>query len=160
VAYGGSTTTTEVGGCAHDGSYGLKADSAWIYRTDVSIGASGDVLSAWLQETGGRGYFGFASTSSGTYSLVLAANTNALIIQQNTGYTGYTDLATTAYTYTPGAWYRLGLAFGSAGLVTGTLYDATNVQVATVSFTISGLSPGGVAYRGFGSVDCIDTITN
>jgi hypothetical protein len=69
---------------AHDGMYGLS-DPGWYYRTDVSIGIPGDVLTCWVRPGDGRAYLGFGASASGCWSLVAAPNTSQLLLEQNSG---------------------------------------------------------------------------
>ncbi|MFO0629873.1 MAG: hypothetical protein U0325_30170 [Polyangiales bacterium] len=155
TAVGGGSAGTRSTTCSHDGAAGVQ-DPAWIYRTDVSVGASGQRLSLWVRSGGsGRAYMGFGATANGAWSLVAGFNTNELLLQQNASW-GYTTLATTPWTETTSTWYRLELTFGASGAVTGRIYSATNTVLATVTATISGLTRGGVALRAFGTT-CIDT---
>jgi hypothetical protein len=149
---GGSTTA----GCAHDGAQGLS-DPDWAVRTDVTVGSNGQRISLWTRQGTGRIYLGFGATLTGAWSLVAAPNTSSLIIQQNASW-GFADLASSAFTYTANRWYRLEVQFGNAGMVTGVLYDMDGTtQLATVSATLAGFAPGGIALRGFSGA-CMDTL--
>jgi hypothetical protein len=153
----GSSAGTRETTCAQGGAYGVLNPN-WIYRTDVSVGAPGTRYSGWFRLTGtsGRAYMGFGATSAGAWSLVVAFNTGALLFQRNEGY-GYTDLTTTPVTWASGQWYRAEVEFGTLGRVTGRAYTATGSLVATVSTTLTGFAPGGIALRTFGGV-CGDTL--
>jgi len=152
----GSSAGTRDAACAQGGAAGLL-DPPWIYRTDLSLGATGERVSLWVRRGGsGRAYLGFGASATGGYSLVAGFNTSELLIQQNANW-GYTTQATTPYTFATGVWLRLELTFNGAGAVTGTLYSAANAVLATVTATLPGLARGGVALRGFGST-CVDTL--
>jgi hypothetical protein len=158
TAVGGGSAGTRSATCAHDGAAGLQ-DPGWIYRTDVSVGASGQRLSLWVRRgasAGGRAYLGFGASANGGWSLVAGFNTNELLIQQNASW-GYTTLGTAAWTGAMGTWYRLELTFGASGAVTGRVYSEANTVLATVTATIAGLTRGGVALRAF-STTCLDTL--
>jgi hypothetical protein len=155
----GSVHNTVGPAYAHDGIYGSESGYAgtyWYYRTDVSVGNPGDVLSCWArpQQDYGRMYLGFAATSGGCYSFVLAPNTDNIIIQRNSNY-GYYNLATSSYPpYVMNQWYKLEVVFDTATQVTGNLYDQDGTTLlATVTYDgIPGL-PAGIAFRGFGYMD-------
>jgi hypothetical protein len=149
----GGTKTT----CAHAGSYGLS-DPDWFERTDVTIGAPGDVLSVWVQPGSGRFYMSFGATATGGYTIVLAPNTSSFEFMSNEPYSAYSDLMSVGETYTTGMWYRVEVTFNAGNMLVGKLYgsDGTTV-ISTINQTIAGLVPGGVAIRSFGGF-CIDTI--
>lgn len=151
-ASGGSATTT----CAHDGTRGGSTVD-WVRRSDVTVGAVGQRLSAWVRGSAGRFYLGFGADSTGAFSLVFAPNTTSLEVQRNSGY-AYQTLTTVRYVSTASVWYRLEVQFTSATTITGTLYAADGTTaLQTLSTTVTGFVPRGVAMRSFGSV-CADTI--
>ena len=53
-------------------------------------------------------------------------------------------------------WYRMEVTFGTAGRVTGTVYDAAGTIVASFPTTLPGLTTGGVGF--YGSASRIDTL--
>lgn len=151
VGGGGSTTL----GCAHDGTQGIL-DPDWYYRTDVTVGSPGDVLSTWVKPGDGRYYMGFGASASGTWSLVAAANTNQLIIQENDGYL-FENIASVTQSWTYDVWYKIEITFENDSLVIGRLYASDGTTLLnTVSATLSGFAPGGVAIRSFDDF-CGDT---
>src|SRR6516164_3310972 len=122
---------------AHDGLQGLvKQDGyEWMIREDSgSTVHAGDTVSVWTQFAGvadGRAYLGFDShdiapahaslSTGGTLAVVMAANTNQLIIQRDAGSNGvasFTNVATTPQTYQPDHWYRLEAQWGVGGNIT------------------------------------------
>jgi hypothetical protein len=144
---------------AHDGKGGV-VNVGWHYRTKTAFGKPGDRLWLWSRYTGslGRVYLGFKAGSAGAWSLVMATNTSALILQENSGY-GYSDKAIARVTYKANNWYKLELEFLSAGQVKGTLLDSDGATVVqTVTHTIGGSLVGGTALRVFGSHHA-DTVT-
>ena len=143
---------------AHDGRYGLR-DPDWHYRTNVTVGNAGDRLFIWIRPGGsGRTYLGFGASSAGCYSVLLAPNTTSLLFQQNSGY-GYTNLGTTACTFSTGVWYKLEVEFVTTTSLVGRVYESNGTTVrCQLSQTIAGLAPGGIALRSFGTMDN-DTIT-
>jgi hypothetical protein len=154
VESGGSVTTA----CAHDGPQGIS-DPGWYYRTDVTYGSPGDGLRIWVKPGSGRFYMGFGATASGAWSLVAAPNTTELIIQQNSGY-GYSDLSSVSQSWVTGQWYLLEAVFEEGGLVVGNLYDEDGTTlINTVSATLSGFAPAGVAIRSF-SQFCGDSFSS
>lgn len=158
----GTGTGSASTACEHDGARGYAPATSGpvhYWRSDVTVGAPGTKVSAWYRTTGaGRFYLGFGATSAGTWSFVAAPNTNQLMFESNRPYGTYTAIATKSRSWATGTWFKLEVTFGSGGSVTGTVYasDGTTV-VDTLSTTISGFSPGGVALRAFASGTCIDT---
>jgi trimeric autotransporter adhesin len=151
----GATGGTLTAGCAHDGAAGLS-NPDWSLDTSVNLGNPGDVLSVWAKTLSGRIYLSFGGSTTGAWSLVIAPNTSTFLIQRNANF-DYLDLASVPFTYT-NQWYRMEVRFGAAGLITGNLYDSDGVtQLATVSTTPAGFTPGGIALRGFGTA-CIDSL--
>ncbi len=163
VAAAGGTTA---GACAHDGPQGITDGTGtlnWHYRTDVTLGAPDERVSIWAKPaaaTVGRLYMGFGATAAGCWSLVAAPNTSQLQIQQNSAY-GFLTLVAVSQIWTAGSWYKLEMVFGSGGLVTGNLYASDGTTLLnTVSTTLSGFAPAGVAIRAFSSATtdfCGDT---
>ncbi|MEC7525129.1 MAG: calcium-binding EGF-like domain-containing protein [Myxococcota bacterium] len=150
---GGTIVTTPV----RDGSYALQ-NPDWHYRTDVSVGAIGDRLEAWVHSASGTGrvYLGFDANASGARSAVFAPNTSELIIQQNSSY-GYANEATTAATFSASTWYRLEAEFLSGNQVRVRVYTAGGSVVATTTHTFTSSNVGGVAIRTFNDL-VVDTI--
>ncbi|MFN4083687.1 MAG: hypothetical protein ACK4K9_08655, partial [Bacteroidia bacterium] len=153
----GTATSTKTTTAARNGQFGLTLNGDWSYRTDFVVGNPGDLVSAWFKFNGsGRLYLGFGASSSGCFSIVPAPNTTTLIFQQNSGF-GYTDLTSVTQTYNMNQWYKIEVLFNTTTNVTATLYDANGTTVInTLTTTISGLTPGGIAMRGFGTVDIDD----
>jgi hypothetical protein len=143
---------------AHDGSRGIL-NPGWHYRTDVTFGSTiGQIWSWWVRfGASGRAYLGFASSSSGTRSFVIAPNTTTLIFQNNVSY-GYSDVTSVAQTYTYGNWYRAEVEYNGGGSYTGRLYDSDGTTLLnTLAVDYGSAQPGGPAIRAFGTTD-IDTI--
>lgn len=166
---GGGSGSGSVGtSCAHDGSRGYTPPTVapiHYYRTDVTVGASGDKLSVWFQPpasgaTIGRIYMGFGASASGAYSLIAAPNTGQFFFEREIPYGTYTAIASKARTsWSAGVWYKMEVKFGAGGAVTGNLYASDGVTLLdTLSTTIAGFTPGGVALRAFGTGGCIDTL--
>ncbi len=155
----GSTSTA----CAHDGARGYApaaSGPAHYYRTDVTVGAPGTKISAWYRTTGaGRGYLGFGATASGTWSFVAGPNTGVLMFERHFPYGTYETVASKARTWATGTWFKLEVSFAAGGVATGRVYasDGTTV-IDTLSATIPGFAPGGVALRAFAAGTCLDTI--
>ena len=165
---------------AHDGLQGLvKQDGyEWMIREDSgSTVHAGDTVSVWTKFAGvadGRAYLGFDShdiapaharlSTGGTLSVVMAANTNELIIQKDAGGNGvasFNTVASVAQTYQADRWYRLEATWGAGGAITGTLYDSDGTTVLkTVSGNTTAPFPsgGGIAFRGFGHDKYFDTV--
>jgi hypothetical protein len=145
---------------AHDGARGLR-NPGWHYRTDVTFGSTIGQKWSWWVRFGGttsRAYLGFASSSSGTRSFVVAQNTSQLLFQNNTTYGTYTIVTSTPQTYTLSSWYRAEVEYNGGGSYTGRLYgsDGTTL-INTLAVDYGTALPGGPALRGFGTTD-IDTI--
>jgi subtilase family serine protease len=151
---------------AHDGSYGLDlAGPDWFYRTDSGATVNaGDTLSAWVQFSGsadGRAYLGFGSTAFGTLSLVAAPNTNQFILQSNSGYVYYTNLAAGFQTYQANHWYRLEVDWSTTGAIVGKLFDSNGTTLLrSISTRVTSVTTGGIAVRSIGSDKYWDTITD
>lgn len=162
TAAGGSSTGAASGGiCAHDGARGYAAPASipvHYYRTDVTVGAAGTKLSAWIQPGSGRVYLGFGATASGAYSLVAAPNTSQLMFEREIPFGSYVAVATKSRGWASG-WQKLEISFGAGGSVTGRVYAADGTTLLdTLTTTIAALTPGGVALRAFGSGTCVDTL--
>jgi Bacterial Ig-like domain len=165
---------------AHDGLQGLvKQDGyEWMIREDGgSTVHVGDTVSVWTQFAGvadGRAYLGFDShdiapahaslSTGGTLSVVMAANTNQLIIQRDAGGNGvasFNNVATAAQTYQADHWYRLEAQWGAGGAITAKLYDSDGTTLlSTVSGTTTAPFPsgGGIAFRALGHDKYFDTV--
>src|SRR6516165_9584442 len=121
---------------AHDGLQGLvKQDGyEWMIREDGgSTVHVGDTVSVWTQFAGvadGRAYLGFDShdiapahatlATGGTLAVVMAANTNQLLIQNDSGGTGantgvasFNTVAAVDQSYQADHWYRLEATWGA-----------------------------------------------
>ncbi|MGK7391423.1 MAG: T9SS type A sorting domain-containing protein [Candidatus Cyclobacteriaceae bacterium M2_1C_046] len=135
---------------AHTGSYGV-VDPGWHYRTDVTVGKAGDVLTAWGKSLiPGRVYLGFSASSLGAYSLIMATNTQELIIQHNSGFGVSSNLAAVPFTYELQKWYKLEITWITENSIEAKLYDSDGTTVlATVSHTSTKFTPGGIAIRAF-----------
>lgn len=161
---------------AHDGMQGLVKNDGyeWILRNDTPVRVqTGQTISTWVQfadAADGRAYFGFGATPNGDVaspfnqaflqSLVLAANTNQLIIQNNNAF-GVSQVAAVAV---PGGvqantWYRLEVQWTSATSITGRLYGSDGTTpLASVTGAGNGITSGGLAFRAFGSPKWFDTV--
>ena len=164
-----STTAYRNSAAAHDGNYGLViGGSGWIYRTDSAVhNQAGDTLSVWVKfptTANGRAYFGFGSSSSGTYSLVAAPNTNQLILMWNPYYSYYFNLAATTQTYQANHWYRMEVDWGMSGAIIGKLFDSngtTLLSSVSTSNPGTGITFGGIAFRSTASNRAyFDTVTD
>lgn len=144
VTAGGSVSTT----AAHDGTYGIT-DPEWHYRISPTTGAIGERIRAWVRPGSGRAYIGFAASSGGARSFVVAPNTGDIRFQDNPGW-AYTELTTTLTTITAGRWYLAEIEFASGNRVIGRLFDSDGTTlVATVEHTFASPSTGGLALRTF-----------
>jgi hypothetical protein len=159
---------------AHDGGLGLvKHDGyEWIIRNDAGAQVQrGDTISVWAQLAGaadGRAYFGFGATpndplgplsTGGTLSLVLAPNTDQLLLQQNSGF-AFQTLGAVSQNFLPNHWYRMEVAWGTSGAITGRLFDSDgSTLLNTVTGSTGAITSGGFAFRGFGSDKYFDSVT-
>jgi hypothetical protein len=159
---------------AHDGGLGLvKHDGyEWLIRNDYGAQVHpGETISAWVDLAGtadGRAYFGFGATpndplgplsTGGTLSLVLAPNTDQLLLQDNSGF-AFRTLGGVAQHYQLDTWYRLEVDWGAGGAITGRLYDSDGFTLLnTVTGSATDITAGGIAFRGFGSDKYFDTVT-
>jgi hypothetical protein len=169
---------------AHDGLQGLvKQDGyEWMIREDGgSTIHEGDTVSVWTQFAGvadGRAYLGFDShdiapdhatlATGGTLAVVMAANTNQLLIQNDSGGSGanagvanFNTVASVAQSYQADHWYRLEAAWGAGGAITANLYDSDGTTLlGTVNATTTAPFPsgGGIAFRAFGHDKYFDTV--
>ena len=120
----------------------------------------GQRLSWWVRpssSSGGRAYLGFASSSSGTRSFVVAPNTTSIICQTNSGY-GYSDLTSASQTYTASTWYKAEVEYVSGGTYIGRLYASDGTTLLnSITCNYGSALPGGIAIRSF-STFSMDTI--
>jgi hypothetical protein len=151
---------------AHDGSNGLltPGDGDWYLRLDSAGQVNpGDTVSVWTRFAGsatGRAYFGFGTTSNGTLSAVLAPNTGQLIIQNNSGFNTFTNLASVKQSYQANHWYRVEVAWGTSGKVIVRLYDSNGTTLLnSVTVATGDTTPGDFAFRATGSTKDWDTVT-
>ena len=158
-------------GCAHNGAQGFSDNlggngpGLWYYRTDVTVGNAGERLSMWIltPSVAANGLFfqGFGSTATGGWSFFANVAGNTIIFLQNNTWTTYNTLASTPVTFSTSTWYRMEVEFGAAGAVTGRVYASDGVTVlGTLSTTLAGFAPGGVAFQitGQAATACADTI--
>ena len=150
---------------AHDGSTGLVDSNGndWVYRTDAAAQVKqGDTISVWVQFAGaadGRAYLGFGTSAAGSLSLVAAANTGQLVLQNNAGY-NYVNLATATQTWLPNHWYRLEVDWGASGTIVGKVFDSNGTTLLqSVTGATTAITSGGIGFRGFGSNKYWDTVT-
>jgi subtilase family serine protease len=150
---GGLPTVSVSAAAKHDGNYGLvdSPGNDWIYRNDSTTQVKqGDTVSVWMQFSGsatGRAYFGFGAGSQGTLSLVAAANTGQLILQNNSGY-GYADIAAVNQSWQANHWYRLEVSWGTNGVIIGKVYDSNGTTLLqSVTGSSTAFTAGGIAFR-------------
>jgi len=153
---------------AHDKLYGLDMPTGygWVYRSDQVV-QQGQTLSVWVQfptVASGRAYFGFGASTAGTLSVVLAADTNQLILQDNNVYSfsGLPSLAAAPQSYQPNHWYQLQVTWATGGGITATLYDSNGTTpLNTVQATDNRMTSGGIAFLASSSTydKYFDTVT-
>jgi hypothetical protein len=139
--------------------------SDWIWRSDAAAQVGrGDTVTAWVQfhnRVDGRAYFAFGAFSLATYSLVLVpgSGTNQLLLQQNSF---MFPLSSTIGSHTASGafqanhWYRIEVAWGPTGLITGRVFDGNSTTpfntVSAQDSSIIGFS-GGIGFHATGSND-------
>ncbi len=164
---GGNDNLSLVAGAAHDGALGAAfsgTGSGWYWRSDI-VTAPGELFRTYFQlNDSGRIYVGVGASAGGAYSMVAGANTNEIILQDNTGYS-YTDLTTASYEFVLGAWYQLELVWGITGDMSVRLYDesGTTLLASTSTYATGLTTPGGLAIRGFvdeSGSQYVDTISS
>jgi hypothetical protein len=174
LVFGPSTFATSTA-AAHDGTYGVINHNGkdWIYRDDAAAQVrEGDTISAWVQFHGtadGRAYFAFGANSNidgsplATYSLVLAADTRKLYIQENFfGSNLNSTLGTSAQNtkFQANHWYRIQVVWGTDGSILGQLFDSNGTTLLnSVSATASLFSAGGIGFHATGHDKYWDTVT-
>jgi hypothetical protein len=160
---------------AHDGSAGLvnHNGSDWIYRDDAAAQVrEGDTISAWVQfhtVADGRAYFAFGANSNldgsplATYSLVLAADTRKLYIQENFFASPLNSTIGTSSQNTKfqaNHWYRIEVTWGTDGSIVGKLFDSNGTTLLnSVRATASLFSSGGIGFHATGHDKYWDTVT-
>ncbi|HET6278315.1 MAG TPA: thrombospondin type 3 repeat-containing protein, partial [Candidatus Polarisedimenticolia bacterium] len=153
VVSGSLDTFSTAGAAAHDGVLGLTIEgTGWAFRDDPDVRtAQGDIISVWVNlgsNLDGRAYFGFGASSGGTMSLVAAANTGQLLLQDNPGY-GFLTLNSSPQAWQANKWYRLEVMWGAGGALVGNLYDSDGqTLINTVSATRNTVMAGGISFRG------------
>jgi hypothetical protein len=162
-------------GAGHDGISNalLKSDGyEWLVRNDSAVQVQqGETISVWVDLAGnadGRAYFSFGARpnavndylrTGGGLSLVLAPNSNQLIVENNIGF-NHNTLAAVPMNYAADQWYRAEVVWGTDGSITGNLYDSDGVTLlASVSTSSLASTSGGIGFRGFGSDKYFDTVT-
>jgi hypothetical protein len=145
--------------------------SDWVYRDDAAaLVGRGDTITAWVQfhnKADGKAYFAFGATSDplgnplATYSLVVVpnGNNNQLQLQQNS-FTSQINSTIGSHNASGGLlanhWYRLEVAWGATGLITGRLFDGTSTTplntVTAQDSSILGFS-GGIGFHATGNND-------
>ena len=170
-----SPNAAVIPGAGHDGSSSalLKGDGyEWLMRNDASTAVQpGDTASVWVDLAGnadGRAYFAFGAKpndvndylrTGGGLSLVLAPNSNELLLEDNSGFL-HTALAAVPQSYVADHWYRAEVVWGTDGSLTGNLYDSDGVSLlSSVSAQAPSSFVGGIGFRGFGSDKYFDTVT-
>ena len=149
------------------GDFGLinHPGSDWVYRDDAAaIVGRGDTITAWVQfhnRADGRAYFAFGATSLATYSLVLVpnGNNNQLQLQQNS-FTSQINSTIGSHTASGALlanhWYRIEVAWGATGLITGRVFDGNSTTplntVSAQDSSVLGFS-GGIGFHATGNND-------
>jgi hypothetical protein len=161
VNSGGAIASVLNAGCALRGAQGLMPEGDMVFRTTPVVGAAGTRASVYFRAAAARTYLVFGISGTTGFAFVGAPNTSALIWQQVNNITtspGYTDLATSAYTFTMGQWYRLEVVFDGTATVRGNLYAANGTTLlVTLTRALPSVPNGGVGLRAFGGM-CVDEL--
>jgi hypothetical protein len=143
----------------------------WVYRDDSAAQVGrGDTITAWVQfhnKADGSAYFAFGATSTptgsplSTYSLVVVpnGNNNQLQLQQNS-FTSRINSTIGSHTASGAIqanhWYRLVVAWGANGAITGRLYDGNSTTplntVSAQDSSVLGFA-GGIGFHATGNND-------
>jgi hypothetical protein len=160
---------------AHDGLVGLDKHDGyeWMVSTDAAEQVhQGETISTWVKLAGsadGRAYLGFGTTAPTltqdtsnfkTLALVMAPNTNTLLLQSITGNGNFSTLAgaSASQTYQADHWYRLEVVWQTGGSITGNLYDSDGTTLLnSVTGSNTTITTGGLGIRAFGSDKYFDT---
>ncbi|HEV3440768.1 MAG TPA: S53 family peptidase [Gemmata sp.] len=142
-----------------------EGDGNWYFRQDSgAVINPGDTVSVWVNFAGsanGRAYFGFGTTNNGLDSVVLAPNTNQLIIQNNAGFESFTNLAAVSQTYSANTWYLVQVQWGTSGNVIAKLYASNGTTLLnTVTAATGDTTVGTFAFRAIGSTTFFSTVTD
>ncbi|HEX3870669.1 MAG TPA: ELWxxDGT repeat protein, partial [Pirellulales bacterium] len=154
---------------AHDGSLGLQlqanAGPGWIYRDDPAAEfTEGETLTAWVRSestlTGGAS-IAFGASATGALELDLFGTINAFGINEAADYSSLsTSLGWVNQTFASNHWYKVQIVWGTDGTVVGKLYDTNGTTLLnTVTVQESGITGGGIGFRGFGNNVDIDSVT-
>jgi hypothetical protein len=118
----------------------------------------------WINFAGtanGRAYFGFGTTANGLDSVVLAPNSDQLLIQNNAGFNSYTNLAAANQTYAANTWYLVQIKWGTSGTVVANLYASNGTKLLnSVTAATGDTTPGTFAFRAIGSTKYFSTVTD
>jgi hypothetical protein len=155
---------------AHDGSFGLIMHNGgdYIYRDDpAAIVQEGQTISAWVQfhqTVDGQAYFLFGANAAvgASYALVLAGGSKKMYFQEVFFGSPLNSTIGTpvSQTFKPNHWYRIQIAWGTDGSMTGQLYDSNGTTLLnTVHASATLLTSGGIGFRGTGHDKYFDTVT-
>ncbi|MFG0284847.1 MAG: hypothetical protein ACF8R7_10540 [Phycisphaerales bacterium JB039] len=132
------------------GRFGSTA-GVFCYNDGVTTEA-GRTYRTWVRQHGsGRAYFGVNASGAGAFSVVLATNSQQLMLQDNSGW-GFKEYNHTKVAVDTGEWYQLEIEWGASGVMVGRVYNEGGTLLAETPPHESGLTgAGGVAFRGLGS---------
>src|SRR5205823_4733882 len=83
---------------------------------------------------------------------VLAGDTSQLLLQRSVSLTTFTTLSSATQTWIANKWYRVEVAWGTGGLITGRLYDSDGLTLLnTVKAIDNVVLTGGIAFRSTGT---------
>ncbi|MFO0560348.1 MAG: hypothetical protein U0269_20190 [Polyangiales bacterium] len=159
---GGAVMSALSATCARTGAMGLEPGSDLVWKSTPVVGAAGTRASVWMRAVAsGRAYLVFGIAGTTGFALAAGPNTSSIIWQQIGSITTsptYTDLATAAYSFTAGQWYRLEVVFDGTSTVRGNLYGADGTTVVwTGTRALPSAVNGGVGLRSFNGL-CLDEL--
>jgi len=163
IGVGGSAAVSTLSAtCARTGAMGLDAASDLVWKNTPVVGAAGTRASVWLRAVAtGRAYLVFGISGTTGFSFTLGSNTSTILWQQISMLTStpsYSDLASTAFTFTAGQWYRAEVVFDGTSTVRGNLYGADGTTVVwTGTRALPSVPNGGVGLRAFNGL-CLDQL--
>jgi outer membrane protein OmpA-like peptidoglycan-associated protein len=144
-------TSQKVSLSAHTGKFGLRNSSGLMFRSDITIGTKGQIISWWIRFEGpSRVYCGFGADAFKAFYLCVDPGTSTLHFANSPDYT-HPLLKSFRQSYRMKVWYRAELTFNTSTNVTAKLYGSNGKTLLnSITVDIPELKPGGLAFRGEG----------